>query len=186
MKTILLLLVLFSSKLSGAIFSLHFTFDSDKLGQELSVQFQTEHFTSPIRQFNTRSLDSINFTVTRTGDVILFEITDPRVEIVEVPIALSLLGNIGIQTSLNGKNFSPDIYLNGNTSFFHSVSEGEILMQNVLFANQVLSGELQNFSMEHGQFEIKIFAVPESTSVCFAVSFLLFFLYRYKTQKPAP
>lgn len=163
MKTIILLFVLFISKLSGATFLLHFAFDSDRVGQELSVQFETENFASPLWQFNTRNLDSLNFAVTKVDETILFQITDPVHEVFQAPFVLPVLGNIGIQTSLFGRDFSPDIYLNGETSFFHSVSEGEILMPSVLFADHLLSGELQNFSMEKGQFEVRIFAVPEST-----------------------
>lgn len=186
MKTILLLLVLFSSKLSGATFSLNFVFDSDRVGQELSVQFEAGNFTSPISHFDTMWMDWLSFQITTSNQTILFHVTNPALPVFEVPFNSTILGPISIQTSLYGRDFSPDIYLNGKTSSFHSVSEGEVMMRDVLFAAQMLSGELQNFSMERGRFEIKIFAVPESTSVCVAVSFLLFFLYRYKTQKPAP
>ncbi len=163
MKTIILLFVLFISKLSGATFLLHFAFDSNKVGQELSVQFETENFASPLWQFNTRNLDSFNFAVTKVDETILFQITDPIRTVFQAPFVLPVLGNIGIQTSLFGRDFSPDIYLNGETSFFHSVSEGETAMLNVLFVDHLLSGELQNFSMERGRFEVRIFAVPEST-----------------------
>lgn len=186
MKTILLLLVLFSSKLSGATFSLHFVFDSDRVGQELSVQFEAGNFTSPISHFDTMWMDWLSFQITTSNQTILFHVTDPALPVFEVPFNSTILGPISIQTSLYGRDFSPDIYLNGETSFSRSVSEGEVMMQDVLFADHMLSGELQNFSMERGKFEVRIFSVPESRSVCVLIFSLLFLLHRNKTQKPAP